>query len=275
MNRKMTAAQLYRVEMMLTDRDRNILTTLKKLRYAKTDQLMRLFYPILTTRLAAICAINRNLNRLKEYGVIMHLPRQIGGVRGGSQTLVWHLTEQGARLLSLGTEYEGKRKRHLEPSPTFLRHTIAVSETYVQITELCRTVPNMKLIRADVEPMCWRGYEKAGRMVSLRPDLYADTVSDGYLYSWFIEVDLDTESTQMIVEKCKRYHEYYRTGKEQHATGVFPLVLWLVPTKERKQKIIESIREAFKDRYEHIFLIIVPQELHQILQAGVPEELVC
>ena len=56
---------------------------------------------------------------------------------------------------------------HLEPSPLFLRHTIAVTETYVQITELCRRDPDMKLIRMDVEPLCWRGYEKAGKMISL------------------------------------------------------------------------------------------------------------
>ena len=275
MSRPITAAELYRIENNLTDRDRSILATLRMLRYAKTNQLQRLFYPILTTHIAATSAVSRNLNRLKEYGMIAHLPKQIGGVRGGSQTLVWHLTEQGARLLALGTEREGKRKRHLMPSPTFLRHTIAVTETYVQITELCRRDPDMKLIRMDVEPLCWRGYEKAGKVISLRPDLYVDTVSGGYLYSWFIEMDLSTESVQMIVDKCKRYYEYYRTGKEQQATGVFPLVIWLVPTSERKQKMTEAIREAFKDRYEHLFLVIIPQELHQILKAGAPEEHAC
>ena len=97
---------------------------------------MRLFYPILTTRMASVSAVQRNLNRLKEYGLISHLPKQIGGVRGGSSSMVWHLTEQGARLLDLGSEREGKRTRHLEPSFTFLRHIIAVTETYTQVSEL-------------------------------------------------------------------------------------------------------------------------------------------
>lgn len=268
MSRKLTAAQLYRIEQNLTGKDRTILTTLKMLRYAKTDQLMRLFYPILTTRMASVSAIQRNLNRLKEYGLIAHLPKQIGGVRGGSSSMVWHLTEQGARLLDLGSEREGKRTRHLEPSFTFLRHIIAVTETYTQVSELCRKEPNMKLIQLHVEPMCWRGYEKAGKPISLRPDLYAETVANGYLYSWFIEVDLDTESLQTILEKCIRYLEYYRTEKEQRATGVFPLVLFLVPTEDRKQKIEEVIRNSLGSHIPHIFLVMVPHELHDVLKNG-------
>lgn len=271
-----TAAQLYQIENNLTDRDRIILVTLRTLRFAKTDQLQRLFYPqVIDKPYAAIRATRRNLARLQNLGLILHLPQIIGGVRAGAQGMVWYLTELGARLLDLGTEQEGKRKRRLSPSSTFLRHTIAVTETYVQITEYCRTEPNMKLVCLEVEPRCWRGYEKAGKQISLRPDLYAETVADGYLYSWFLEMDLGTETGAVILEKCRRYLEYYRTGKEQHATGVFPIVLFIVPTAARKQKIVDDIKNAFAGRNAHIFLVVTPAELHRILKTGAQEEKLC
>lgn len=276
MSRLITAAELYRIESNLTKRDRDILSTLRMLRYAKTDQLQRLFYPQLITKpYAAIRATRRNLTRLMNFGLISHLPQVIGGVRGGAQGMVWHLTEQGARLLDLGTEREGKRKRRLGPSPTFLRHTIAVAEAYTQIAELCQREASMKLVSLSIEPMCWRGYEKAGKQISLRPDLYAETVADGYLYSWFIEMDLDTEALPVIVEKCKRYLEYYRTGREQQATGVFPLVVWLVPTEDRKQKMREVIKKTFQNRQARIFLVITPGGLHSVLRNGAEEEDLC
>ena len=276
MRRLTTAAQLYQIESNLTERDRLILTTLRTLRFAKTDQIQRLFYPqVIDKPYAAIRATRRNLARLHNLGLISHLPQIIGGVRAGAQGMVWFLTELGARLLDLGTEDERKRKRRLAPSPTFLRHTIAVTETYVQISEHCRTKPNMKLIRLEVEPRCWRGYEKAGKQISLRPDLYAETVADGYLYSWFLEMDLDTETSAVIVEKCKRYLEYHRTGKEQLATGVFPIVLFIVPTNERKQTILDVIKNTFGNRNAHIFLIIEPAELHRVLKTGAQEKELC
>lgn len=276
MSRITTVASLYQIESNLTERDRTILIALRTLRFAKTDQVQRLFYPKVSDKpYAAIRATRRNLARLHNLGLISHLPQIIGGVRAGAQGMVWFLTELGARLLDLGTEDEGKRKRRLSPSSTFLRHIIAVTETYVQITEHCRTETNMKLVRLEVEPRCWRGYEKVGKQISLRPDLYTETVADGYLYSWFIEVDLNTETSAVIIEKCKRYLDYYRTGKEQLASGVFPLVIWLVPTEDRKQKMCEAIKETFQNCQAHIFLVITPGELHSALRDGVTEEALC
>ena len=270
---RVSAIQLYQIERSLTERDRTILSTLRQLRYMKTNQFQRLFYPqVIAKPYAAARATSRNLTRLYNLGLISHLPQRIGGVRAGSQGLIWHLTELGVRLLDLGTEREGKRKSQLEPSPTFLRHTIAVAEVYVQITEICRREASKRLDRLEVEPECWRSYERKGKPISLRPDLYAKIISGEYFDHLFIEVDLDTESVPIIVEKCRRYHEYYQTGQEQRAHGVFPLALWIVPTEERRQKMMVALKEAFGSRYPHIFHVIIPYELHSVLRDGAPEE---
>ena len=104
-------------------------------------------------------------------------------------------------------------------------------------------------------------------MLSLKPDLFAITMSGQYEDRWFIEVDLATESPSKVVDKCERYHKYYRSGLEQQEAGVFPLTVWIVPTAERKEKLIKHIREAF-DKQPRLFTIITKDELWALVWQG-------
>ena len=274
--KRTTLAKLSEIDTLLTDRDKVLLETFRKLRYIKTDQVQRLFYPKVIDRpYAAQRATSRHLVRLQNLGLVTHLQQRIGGVRAGAQGKIWHLTEDGARLLDLGTDDQDKRKRTLEPSQMFLRHTIAITECFVQITEICRKEPSLRLDRIELEPECWRSYEVNRKAISLRPDLYVKTISGEYFDHMFIEMDLATEGMLAIIEKCRRYHEYYASGKEQHAVGVFPLVLWIVPTEERQQRMIDGIKEAFGNRRAHIFLVITPEELRRVLRDGAQENELC
>lgn len=274
MNR-LTNRQLGEIDLSLIDRDRDIMKALRTLRYLKTNQLQRLFFDRKITWRAKVTTTMRTLNRLKKLGLIDHLKQRIGGIRGGSDGIIWYLTEAGARLLDLGKEWEGKRPRYSEPSSHFIRHTLAVSECYVQITEICRMSPDMSVLSLQVEPECWRGYQRDGRTQSLRSDLFAETVSGQFTDRWFIEIDLGTESPNDIIEKCRRYHHYYLTNREQDQGKVFPVVLWIVPTEERKGKLIETIRTAFGPRYVRFNLIITPKELWISLSDGAKKEDLC
>ena len=272
----LNTSKLEQIRAELIDKDFRILTLLRDLRYMKTDQIRRIFYPEGERTLHACkVATFKNLNRLKALGLVSHMEKRIGGVRAGSQGMIWYITEAGVRLLLLGTEEQNSRKRRLEPSPTFLRHIVAVTETLVQIVEICRNDPVMKLSTIEVEPACWRGYQKGGKNISLRPDLYAKTITGDFFDHLFIEVDLDTESPPAIVEKCRRYLEYYQTGREQKTSGVFPLVLWIVPSPERKERMTEAIKNTFRNRFPHIFFVIVPEELEALIRDGVEKEKLC
>ena len=274
---RLTIAQLESIRSDLTDRDKRILLFMRNLHYMKTDQVRRVFYPLEEgkTPLSRTVSASKNLNRLKGLGLISHLEKRAGGIKSGAKGLIWHITEAGARLLYLGTDMQNARKRQLEPSPTFLRHTIAVTETFVQVVEICRDDPVMKLSRIEVEPDCWRDYQKSGKSISLRPDLYVKTTTGEYFDHIFIEVDLDTESPSAIVEKCRRYLEYYQIGKEQKAYGAFPLVLWIAPDVKRKDRMKEAIAHSFPSRFPHIFSVIVPAELESVLRDGVEKENLC
>ncbi|MBR2863213.1 MAG: replication-relaxation family protein [Bacteroidaceae bacterium] len=274
--KRISNLQLGQIDLSLTPLDRHILSTLKEFRYMKTGQIQQLFYPpLICTPRAALTAATRNLHRLKRLGLVNHLEKKVGGVMGGSQGLIWFVTEAGSRLLLIGTEQEGTRKRLQEPSPLFLRHILAVAECYIQIATLCKKEPEMNLIKIEKEPLCWRSYDYQGRAISLRPDLYLETSSAGYNDYWFIEMDLGTESTRDILEKCKRYHQYRLSSNEQKKNGVFPVVLFVVPDQERKEKITETIKDNFRVKTTRIFLIITPEELHKTIKNGALPDALC
>ena len=85
----------------------------------------------------------------------------------------------------------------------------------MQIREICARHDGLTLEALELEPACWRPYTHIGKVVSLKPDLYAQTLCGEYEDRWFIEVDLATESISAIIDQCRRYHEYYRSGLEQ------------------------------------------------------------
>ena len=272
---RLSNQQLGEIEMRLSQRDRAILNTLRRLRYIKTGQVQRLFFPINRAPKPALSNTWQTLKKLNRYGLIDHLPKQIGGAKSGSQGLIWHMTEAGLRLLNLGKEPEGKRQRYVEPSRAFVRHTLAVTECFIQITEICQMGKDMGIKVLEVEPNCWRSFQKSGKALSLRPDLFAETICGRFTDRWFIEMDLDTESTNDIVEKCRRYQQYYQTNREQELNRVFPIVLWIVPTEERKKKMEDAIRFNFGSRYPQFNYIITPNELWNVLTEGVKKEDLC
>ena len=271
---RLSDKQLGEIELCLSERDKAILLTLRELRYAKTTQIQRLFFLGFKTTRTAHVMTTRVLQRLKKSGIITHLERPIGGKGAGSQSMIWHLTEGGNRLLRLGSDTT-ERTRYLEPSPSLLRHTIAVTECYVQLNEICRMAPSLTLKSACVEPKCWRGYKRGEKRISLRPDLYAETVSGKYEDHWFIEMDLSTEDIPTILEKCFRYEEYYQTRAEQEAEGIFPYVLWIVPDEERKRKIVEALAKDVGRHRMKLNVIITPNRLWTLLTEGVKREDLC
>jgi hypothetical protein len=50
-----------------------------------------------------------------------------------------------------------------------------------------------------------------------------------------------TSAPSRVLTKCRRYVDYYRTGAEQRQSGVFPLVVWVVPDEKRKNTLEQYI----------------------------------
>jgi hypothetical protein len=260
-----TGSELRAINRRLADRERDSLRSLLTCRYMTTRQIQRLHITNSPSKKAAITAAQRMLLKLKNYGLVEHLERRIGGVRAGSGSYVWVLTDTGFRILHIGCTGNQSRKRLYEPSPVFLEHTLAIAETYLQLTEICNS-NKMELTQIEFEPKCWRGYiDTDSRPATLKPDLFAVTASGEYEDCWFFEVDLATESPNKIIEKCQRYAHYYHSGAEQRKTGVFPFVVWIVPNQYRKNSLIKNISECRDLHPKSLFTVITPEQLNTLI----------
>jgi hypothetical protein len=72
-----------------------------------------------------------------------------------------------------------------------------------------------------------------------------------------------------VVASCWTYQRYRRTGTEQHATGVFPIVVWLVPSTHRQEQLRRHLA-AEPGLASDLFLVITPDELPALLRTGPP-----
>jgi len=257
---RISQRKLERYTAELPERDLCLLYDLEDCRYLTTDQIARLrFEKDHANPGAALRAANRMLNRLKKLGLVACLERYIGGVRGGSGGLIWTLTAAGAKLINL----DGKapsRRRIFEPSPQFAKHTLAISEAYIQLLRIY----GIALIKAELEPFCWRNYSGC----TLKPDLFAITSDGEYEDYWFLELDLATETPARIIAKCKQYEDYYVNGEEQRRHGLFPKVVWIVPSEKRRDSIRGHIARSKDLRYKNLFTVILPAELAGLIRKG-------
>lgn len=229
----------------LTARDLAILDDLEQLRLLTSRSIQQLHFPVgdaaHATIVGATRATMRVLKRLLDARLISHLNRRVGGARRGSQGFIWQLTSLGDRIQRARRGEKGRR-RYTEPSTQFVDHTLAVTALATTLRVLDRE-RRLELLQLETEPGCWREFTGPhGAVQTLKPDLYAVTATGAWEDSWFIEADRDTEHVPVVLAKCRAYARYAATGIEQQATGVFPVVLWVVPDAARQTQLIRAIR---------------------------------
>jgi len=262
----MTSPQVHRSELeriaaRLSDRDWCLLRWLRQHRYATTDQVRRVFFVDHANLAAATHACVRVLGRLATQRILTRLERRVGGARRGSAGYIWCLDTVGDRLTR---DEGGTRRRLLDPSIAFLQHTLAVSETRVQIQEAARA-GSFLLNGVQVETEAWREYvSHAGVRSILKPDLMVTLSSDAYDDHWYVEIDLGTESLPVLVRKCRVYEDYRRTGRAQAEHGVFPRVLWVLPDQRRAQRLQAAIAAEPK-LPDRLFACVPPEAVIAVL----------
>ena len=201
--------------------DWQVMVTVARFRLLTGQQLNRRFFPASP---AGARANRRLLLRLTRADVLMRLERRIGGVRGGSAGFIYALGLEGQKLLNQGR----RARRHHEAGWPFTKHTLAISELYVQLCEETAADAATDLLVFDPEPLSWRRQRQAdGTVLELRPDAYVVLDRQRRRQFWFIEVDRGTESKATIRRKMHQYLDWLHTGYEQdRLNGVFPRVLW-------------------------------------------------
>lgn len=218
-------------------RDHAILRSIGSFRLLTTKQICDLHFASHASYASAIRACTRVLARLEQHRLLRRLARHVGGLGGGSGSFIWALDVAGDRLLRTLDGHGDQPRRHpFEPSAAFLDHTLAVSEAGVSLVLAART-GRFELVSIDAEPATWRTFPGG----VLKPDLAAVTATADYEDHWFIEVDRGTESIPTLLKKCHVYEQYRLSGTEQEHAGVFPQVLWLLPSAGRSEVLRAAI----------------------------------
>ena len=182
-------------------------------------------------------AARRLLSRLSTQRILARLDRQIGGVRAGSSGYVYGLGAAGHRLLR--PDLPGRRLHEVRDG--FLAHTLAVAGVYVSLRQ-AEQRGALELLDIETEPRCWRRLDGGTGAEWLKPDLRLVLgVGDEALHS-FVELDQGSEHSPALLRKLRQYEAAYRGGMIEAAAGVFPRVVWLVPSERRAARLRGLIR---------------------------------
>jgi Replication-relaxation len=246
----------------LSHRDMTILRFVSDFRLATGVQLQRFAFGCAGDSDARAC--RRTLERLVDDDLVRRLERRVGGVRGGSGSFLYVIGPVGERVL----KHDQPRRRLRAPSSSFVDHTLAVTELFLQIVEHSRPLADAEIIGYQSEPSCWRQFSGIDGQHTLRPDLYVTLGVGEMEHRWFIEVDRATEHLPAILRKSTVYDRYYRTNLEQDRHGVFPRVLWATTTTARADQIAKHL--AASNLTTRLFTVTTLGEAAAWLIGGAP-----
>ncbi len=253
---------------VLTARDLEVVETLDLIRLATGEQLQRLHFPNGTGTQPR--KARRTLKRLVDRRVLTRLSRTIGGARSGSSGYVYALDVAGQRLASGSGPAGGRRKRRpWTPGAAFVAHQAAVTELYVRLREAERDGA-LDLIEFWAEPLCWRRFTgRGGARVTLKPDAFVRIGTGDLEHLAFAEVDQDTHSVPAIGRKLAVYRRYFQTGREQERFGVFPRVVFLVPSEKRKEALVDLLGRQPAEHWP-LFGVTLFDDALTVLSGGAP-----
>jgi hypothetical protein len=226
----------------LSGRDLAILQTLADFRLMTGRQLQRLHLD--GSNPTTIARRGRAvLQRLWELRAVVRLDRRIGGVRAGSDGLVYGLSGLGLAVLAL-EQADGSRpggRMVWETKPAFQDHLLAIGDLYVELHEL-QQAGQLEVLDFHTEPRAWRWFSgAAGERQTVKPDAFAALGIGEFEQRMFIEIDCGTESLPTIARKCRRYGDYWQSGDEQRQHGVFPKVWWLASSPRRAARLADVV----------------------------------
>jgi hypothetical protein len=236
--RRLSARQLAAVSEQLSPRDYKALRVVSRFRVMSGAQLQELLWAEISPSARGRVA-RRGLARLVGLGVLEPLARRVGGERAGSASTTFAVGRAGQYLLKSGRRV---RAAHT-PGARYLAHTLAVAQLYVELEAKSHAhAKEVELLSFEPEPECWRPYMAGfGARQVLKPDAFLKLVTADYEFSWFVEADMATEALTTVKAKAHRYHDYFQTGTEQAARGMFPRVLWIVPDAGRAEAVRETL----------------------------------
>ena len=235
---RITADQLQQIAARLGEQDWQALSFVASSRLASGKQLAQGVWMADRDGEPSRARIARRaIKRLSDWRVIDPLPgRTVGGLHGGSDTIVYGVGAAGVRLLAIRGQHQSRLGT---PGARFVAHTLAATGLVVDL-RIAAAHGELDVVEVQQEPACWRSFLAGmGARLSCKPDLFVRVAAPGSRYEsrWMIELDMATEASATIRAKARRHLDYFRSGSEP----VHPRVLWAVPDTRRAEQIESAL----------------------------------
>jgi len=266
---RLSALHLERLAGELSERDRIITETVARLRLVSGTQLERLYFAATADPASRARLARRTLARLTSLGVVGRLERRIGGVRAGAAGHVYYATAGGRRLVAFwrGEGFSRPRSRY-EPTASFVRHTVCIAESFVQLVEADRA-GRVELLEFESEPTAWRSFQGPGNArLMLKPDAFVRLgVSVEDEEHAYLEIDCGTEGRAALARKCRAYLMAWQAGV---GGEVFPRVVWITTT-ERRVRLLTEVCASLPAEAWKLFVVSTPERALSVFTGAAPE----
>jgi hypothetical protein len=196
--------------------------------------------------LASKTPLDRALKRLTDAGYLARLGRLVGGFGGGSGQYVYQSGQYVYQLGRVGWRYLGKGGGY-RPLRVIDHHTLQIAECFVLLKQLERS-GELSVILYEADPVSRRTVGE----ILLTPDGYAElgVHATRQKYSFWLEIDRDTENAETIRGKCVRYWRAYQAWPGE----VFPWVVFVVPDEARRREL-ERVIAGGPDDAQDLFRV--------------------
>jgi hypothetical protein len=241
---------------VLQPRDLALLEDLRQHRLLTTSQLetLRGSDPDPALRFVSRLTLTRRLKLLFHGQYVRRLARPS---TGGMQEPTYLLDREGARALSrLHGEIAFRASSQL-PKLAALEHALAINQFRVSLVASCARTASTP---SEARLLQWHSGESAKftvslagsdpksrlmeRKVALIPDGFFVLKTPTMRLFYFLEVDLGSEASRVLVEKCRAYYAFWHSGGfgEKHALEgkVGFRVLFVAPTEKRAATILKA-----------------------------------
>ena len=244
----------------LSDRDRTVVELLATVQLASGAQIRRLVWG---EGASPSRQARRQLANLSGLRVVARHDQRVGGVRSGGEGYAYSLDIVGQTM----TGATLNRRRPRPVGLPFMAHGLAVTDCYLDLRKL-EDSSVIELVHFETEPDCWRDFSgPGGARLTLKPDAFVITAQGDYEDRWFLEIDRSTESPARLTKKATVYINYYRSGREQAESDVFPRALWVVPDELRASQVVATLHKLPAEDWR-LFQVTTTERFAAVIAIG-------
>jgi len=234
---------------LLTERDKAVLSKIANYQILNTEQIYRLCFPSLSRA-------RKRLLQLCQHGYLKRIVKPIR-MGEGSSMFLYLPARRGLQLISGDA---ASKKTHKRLSSFSTEHALAIN-TF----RICLELATCRL--KDIFLNSWKeGRElmmKAGtkdkgiiRRISIIPDAYFTVKLDERIFHYFLEIDRGTSDLKRITLKCRGYLNIWNDKIAQAKFGMRSFrLLYVTASDKRLANMLEQLRKL-KSHHQRLDIIL-------------------